>query len=183
MAARKRPSADPVAQARIDAEAAALRAQRKGYHEIARTMGCSVSTAYERVSRALKAIPYEAVEELRRVELESLDELEQRCREVLLARHVKVDHGRLIVIDGEPLLDDAPVLHAAAQILRVKDMRARLTGTYAPVREDVRVTNGDSHFDTEIARLLADMGRVGEGEAPVAPSDENAQGAAEPAHP
>jgi len=166
-------------QARLDTEAAELRAKRWGYQQIADHQGCSVSTAYERVKRAIESTPYEAVEELRRVELESLDELERAAMAVLRTRHVKVDHGRLIVIDGEPLIDDAPVLHAIQSILRIKERRARLTGIDTPVRVEQRHTvEHKSELDAEIERLLAGMGPVEQGQAPVEAASE-----AEPAHP
>ena len=144
-------------QARLDTEAAEMRSRRMTYPQIAAEQGCSRSTAYQRVQRALAAVPYEAVAELRRVELESLDELEQRAREVLLARHVKVDHGRVIEVDGERLIDDAPVLAAIAQILRIKDMRAKLTGSYAPTKSAVTVITEDA-VDAEIRRLTEELG-------------------------
>lgn len=146
-----------VEQAMLDAEAVQLRAKRMSYPEIAGQMGCSLSTAYDRVKRAIAAVPYEAVEELRRIELESLDELEQKCRAVLTARHVKVDHGQVIMVEGVMLLDDAPVLHAAAQILRIKDMRAKLTGEYAATKAEVKVehtTAADAELE-RLAQLLA----------------------------
>lgn len=159
-------------QARLDAEACELRAQRLTIRQIAAIQNCSVSVAHDRIKRAIAAIPYEAVAELRRIELESLDELEQRCREVMLATHLKVDHGKLILIDDVPMIDDAPILHAAAQILRIKDMRAKFTGTYAPTKSSITVVT-EEDVDAEIRRLeeeeaaRGDSGDGGsEGEAP-----------------
>lgn len=167
-----------IEQAKLDTEAAELRVLRLSYPEIARRQNCSVSTAYDRVKRAIAAVPYEAIEELRRVELESLDELEQRAREVLLAEHVKVDHGKVIEIDGVKLLDDGPVLNAITSILRIKDMRAKLTGEYAPVKVESDVRHSvQSDLDREIAGLMAKLVGVGESPTPVAPD-----GAANPTH-
>lgn len=148
-----------IEQARLDTEAAELRCQRLSYPEIASRQTCAVSTAYERVQRAIAAVPYEAVDELRRVELESLDELETKAREVLLATHYKVDHGKVICLteDGDPLLDDAPVLQAITSILRIKDMRAKLTGTYAPTKTAVTVVQ-EGAVDTWIRQLEEELG-------------------------
>lgn len=143
-------------QATLDTQAAELRSERLSYPQIAERMGCSLSTAHGRVKRAIAAVPYEAVHELRRIELESLDELEQRCRTVLLTRHVKVDHGKVIEHNGVEMLDDAPVLAAVAQILRIKDMRAKLTGEYAPTKATITVITEDI-VDAEIQRLEAEL--------------------------
>jgi hypothetical protein len=171
MAPRKRSQERTIDQARVDTEAAELRAQRLTYPQIAAKQGCSVSTAYQRVRRAIASVPYEAVEELRRVELESLDELEQRVREVLVRAHVKIDHGRVIRDEdtGAPMLDDAPVLAAAQQLLRIKDMRAKLTGAYAPTKSAVTVITEDAVDaairDLESELASRDRGTTGEAAA------------------
>lgn len=168
-----------IEQARLDTEAAELRAQRMSYPKIAAQQGCSVSTAYERVKRAIAAVPFEAVEELRRVELESLDELERAAIEVLRTKHIRVDHGRVIEVDGERLIDDSPVLQAIACILRVKQQRARLVPQLeAPSRTEVTHFDGDSNLDREIEHLLAEMGSLEQGEASL-----EAAGSGEPTHP
>lgn len=147
-----------IGQAALDAEAAELRAMRWSYPAIAAHQGCAVSTAFSRVKRAIASVPYEAVDELRRVELDSLDELERKAREVLLATHLRVDHGKVIEIDGVPMVDDEPVLRAAQTILRIKDMRAKLTGEYAPSRSRVEVVTEDV-IDAEIRALEQELAR------------------------
>lgn len=151
-------------QARLDTEAVELRRQRKSFPQIAAAQGCSVSTAWLRFQRALAAVPYEAVEELRRVELESLDEQERRLLKVQETVHYRVDHGNVIEIDGVPMVDTAPIVTTAMAILRVKDMRAKLTGEYAPTKSAVTITTEDV-VDAEIRRLeaeLADRSTAGE---------------------
>lgn len=151
-------------QAALDTEAVELRRQRKSFPEIAAIQGCSVSTAWLRFQRALAAVPYEAVEELRRIELESLDEQERRLLAVQEATHYKVDHGKLIeiVVDGKtvPMIDDAPVLAASAAIVRIKQERYKLTGSYAPTKTALTVITEDA-VDAEIRRLEEELGANG----------------------
>lgn len=154
-----------VEQATLDAEAALLRSQRLTYPQIAATQHCSVSTAFARVQRAIAAVPYEAVDQLRRIELDSLDEQERRMREVQEATHLKIDHGKVIVVEGVPVLDDAPVLHAGAMILKIKDMRAKLTGSYAPSEVKVEHTTA---ADAELERLAGELASRADQASPVA---------------
>jgi hypothetical protein len=145
-----------LAQALLDTEAAELRANRWTYPQIAAHQKCSVSTAHDRVQRAIASVPYEAVDKLRRLELESLDEQERRMLKVQEAVHVKTYQGDLILINGEPLLDDGPVLDAGMAILRIKDMRAKLTGEYAPTKTTLTVVPEDT-LTAEIQRLEAQL--------------------------
>jgi hypothetical protein len=40
--------------------------------------------------------------------------------------------GRVVMHDGEPVLDDGPAIQAIAQLLRVQEPKARLMGLDAP---------------------------------------------------
>lgn len=91
------------------AKALKLRTMRVGYAEIARQVGyASPGAAHDAVKRALAAIPRENAKELRTSELEGLD-VAERALAQRLAR------GDLRAID---------------RMLRIKDMRAKLTGLY-----------------------------------------------------
>lgn len=91
------------------AKAAKLRAQRYPWDYIARECGYSDrGAAYNAVQRELAAIPREAVEELRKVELESLD-----TAEAALAK--RLAKGDTFAVDS---------------MLRIKHLRAKLTGLY-----------------------------------------------------
>jgi len=86
-----------------------LRALRHSYDSIAKECGYSSrGAAHAAVKRALAAIPREAAKELRTSELEGLDMAERA-----LARQLA--RGDLRAID---------------RMLRIKDMRAKLTGLY-----------------------------------------------------
>ena len=139
-------------QALIDTDALKLRSKGYTYQKIADTMGCSKPTAYERVKRALAAIPAEAVEEYRRLEGERLDTL----LEMALKKAQSEDKGFLFAID---------------RCLAIMDRRAKLYGLDAPIRSQVEVTTyeGGSELDRELQRLITEHARLtgGGGEIPV----------------
>jgi hypothetical protein len=53
--------------------------------------------------------------------------------------------------DGEPVLDDAPVLAAIDRLLRIQERRARLLGLDAPTRSRIEVV------DDDVARMLVEQ--------------------------
>lgn len=103
-----------------------LRAMRVPYDQIAKELGyANRSSAFNAVQRALAEIPREAAKELRIAELESLD-----IAESALAK--RLAQGELQAID---------------RMIRIKDMRAKLTGLY----EEANSTGVD-----EVKNVLAD---------------------------
>ena len=160
---------DEVEQARLNAEAVAMRRDRMSYRQIAAVQGCSANAAHHRVKLGLAAIPYEAVTDLRQQELLSLDKIEERCLAIVEDPPILVQQGRVMLdpITGQPMPDEDAVLRATQTILRIKDARAKLTGAYAPVKSSVTVITEDA-VDAEIRRLteeLADRDRRPAGEA------------------
>jgi hypothetical protein len=131
-------SRDPDTAAR-DAEACRLRARNLTYRQIADELGIDVRAAYDGVQRALKDTLQEPADDLRRLELERLDELARQARGVMEATHYVVDKGNVVMWEGSPLLDDAPVLAAVDRLLKVQDRRAKLLGLDVPVKRQVEV--------------------------------------------
>ncbi|MEV8033905.1 hypothetical protein [Streptomyces sp. NPDC086182] len=94
-------------------------------------------------------------------ELLRLDDLEARAREVLDRHHVTVNNGRVIKLDdGEPLLDDGPVLAAIDRLLKIEDARRKnnesqrkLLGLDAPTKVDAQVTEV-TQSDLEFQEML-----------------------------
>lgn len=128
-------------QAEIDAEAARLRSRSMSYPQIARAMGCSQSTAYERVQRALKAIVREPAEAVVKMELEKLERLERKCLQILDGSHVLVSQGRVITSGtGEETVtytDPGPVLAAARELRQINESRRKLLGLDAAAKVDL----------------------------------------------
>jgi len=151
--------------AKRDAQAAQLRAEGWTYDAIAGELGYSDrSTCRQAIHRALREIVEEPAEEVRRLELERLDGelhrlngIEAAVREVLKRHHVTVSNGQIVHLDGEPLLDDAPVLQAADRLLKIEEQRRKngesrrkLLGLDAPSRVSVEAET----LGREIGRLL-----------------------------
>ena len=116
-------------------DAEALRLQTLGYtfREIGDLLGVNASTACRRANRALKAIPAQAVEEHRALEVIKLDEIEQRLWEIVGTKHYRLSSGgRVVLYEGKPLIDDGPTLRAVTALLRVMESRAKLMGLNAP---------------------------------------------------
>lgn len=150
-----------VIAAEQDAEACRLRYEGFSYREIADTMDCAISTAHDRVERALATIPRESAEALLQRELDLLDEMQQEALSQLRGTYALVSYGK--VIEGE--LDSAPRRDAIHTLLKIQERRAKYTGLDAPTKSqhEVTVHDGDSDLDREIAALLEGMGRLEQG--------------------
>jgi hypothetical protein len=101
------------------------------------------------------AIIREPAEELLRLELDRLDMMWRAAVEVLRRKHVTVSHGKVVIVDGQPLPDDAPVLNAIDRLLSIQARRAKLLGLDAPKK--IEVLSMDV-IDAEILRLSAELG-------------------------
>lgn len=152
-------SRDPGTAAR-DAEACRLRARNLTYRQIADELGIDVRSAYDGVQRALKDTLQEPADDLRRLELERLDELARQARGVMEATHYVVDKGSVVIWEGSPLLDDAPVLAAVDRLLKVQERRAKLLGLDSPQRVSVDA----QQIGEDIKGLLAALAGDGEGD-------------------
>ena len=121
----------------IDTEAARLRASGLTYQQIADRTQTDKGTAYRRVQRAIAAVPVEAVEELRQIELERLDLMLAKVME----KTTSTEKGFLFAVD---------------RALAISERRARLLGLDAPTRQTVTVITQDV-LDAEIQRLEAEL--------------------------
>jgi predicted DNA-binding protein (UPF0251 family) len=129
-------------QAILDTEALKLRSNGLTYQKVADYLGVSKSTAFERVQRALAAIPREAVEEYRKLETERLDTMLERVME-----KVTYDDGK------------SGFLFAVDRALAIMDRRAKLLGLDSPTKHEV-ITLGA--VEAEIQRLEAKLGANGD---------------------
>jgi hypothetical protein len=145
-----------------DAKAARLRSRGMSYRQIAAELGVEVASAYDAVQRALKDALGEAPADVRRLELERLDQMEAAVWAVLERDHITVSQGRVVrrrILDdnGDPIvagrdrddkpvfreedvLDDGPVLQAVDRLLKIQARRAALLGLDAPVKAETGVT-------------------------------------------
>jgi hypothetical protein len=117
-------------------------------------------------------------DEVRALELDRLDQLQQVALAVMGADHPLVSEGRVVRVeqaDGTkvPLQDHGPVLAAMDRFLKIQDRRAKLLGLDAPTKVDATITE-TTQEDLE----LADMIRTAQAKAAAAESQlkENADG-------
>ena len=123
----------------LDTEALELRGAGLTYREIAARQNCDPSTALRRCTRALAAVPYEAVSEVRQMECQRLDSL-------TAAVWSKAMEGNLRAVDT---------------VLRIMKRRSEMLGLDEPTRRAVEVITPDL-IGAEIARLEAELGQYGE---------------------
>jgi hypothetical protein len=132
----KRPQQVAVAERR--AQAVRMRAAGTPWQAIADTLGySSPAAACVDVKRALEVALKEqnlAAAELRELELQHLDMLRKQAMTVLLEKHVTIQHGRVVSLNGSPVPDDGPVLAAIDRLLKISTRRAALLGLDAPAQ-------------------------------------------------
>lgn len=96
--------------------------------------------------------------------LPRLEKLERAAIEVLERHHVTVNNGHVIKLDdGEPLLDDGPVLAAIDRLIKIEAEREKNTaalrklfGLDAPARVDATITEV-TREDVALQELVAEM--------------------------
>lgn len=142
-----------------DARAVELRRRNLNYKQIAAEMGyASQSSAYEAVQRGLNDTQAETNDEVRRMELERLDDLARSALRVLATKHYAIAPGGKLARHpdtGDPLVDDGPTLQAIDRLLKIQERRAKLLGLDQPVKHEVRQVDA---IDAEIESLLAELG-------------------------
>lgn len=146
-------------------EAARLRSLRFSYEQIAGQLGYSDrAAAYNAVKAGQELIVREPHENAVLLDLAELDQMAREVWTVLRNTHYVVDRGEVVRLDGEPLLDDAPVLSAIGKLLDIQRRRATLVGLDAPKR--VEVANALPDLDAAVQELAAEL-RIRGGESGV----------------
>lgn len=146
-----------------DAEACRLRTRGLTYQQIADALDYgNRHNARRAIKEALDRVKVEAVDELRKFQLDELNYLTVRALKVLERKHIAVTQQGVVLHKGRPVLDDDPALKAIDRLLRIAERRAKLMGLDAPTRHEV-LTIAD--IDAELARLLADHPELADGEA------------------
>lgn len=137
---------------KTDARAAELRGQGLSYAAIAREMGwASKASAFDAVHRAWRDTLTEPAEQARAVELARLEDAHDAALAVLLREHITVSHGRIVKDDdGNPIIDDAPILNAVDRIRALSESRRKLLGLDAPARVSVDA----EHLGQEVADII-----------------------------
>src|SRR5690606_28078765 len=117
-------------------------------------LGIAVSTVHDRLERYMAGRVDPLADQYRQVELDRLDDLTARAYQVLTARHIVVQHGKVVRDEnGNPIPDYAPILQAIGTLVRLSERRAKLLGLDAAVRVDAQVHQVDP-ADIELAQMI-----------------------------
>lgn len=146
-----------------DAECVRLKALGWTLEDIAKELGLdqpNPEKAQMRVAagikRALGEMARFAGDEMRLMELRSLDELEWQAWKALQTNNYMISQGRVVLHEdtGEPVTDNRFILEVVDRILKCKERRAKLMGLDAPQRREVITMDS---IDAEIAKLEAEV--------------------------
>lgn len=149
-----------IADRERDAQAVELRRRNLNYKQIAAQLGySSLSSAYDAVQRGLRDTQGEASAEVRQLELDRLDDIARGFQRVFATKHYVVSAASGVVArhpeTGEPLVDDAPVLHAGLALIKVMERRAKYLGLDAPKQVEVRTIDAIDARLAELAEQVA----------------------------
>ena len=140
------------------------------YRQISAEIGYrSPSAAFDAVRRAARENAVDPLEAMaaRQVFLDRFQDYRRAAQRVLSTRHyvASAQSGKLAYgPDGNPLLDDDPVLRALDRLAKIDDMELRLRDLYPAAKSRVEVITEDV-VDAELADLAR---RVAENDAAAA---------------
>lgn len=136
-----------------------LRDEGLTFKEIGAELGVTEQRAWQIHKRALRERPaLEAAAnrdfERKEAQLKQIDEQRrdvdmqrEAAMSVLTARHITISNGIAVREDGQPVLDDAPVLAAIDRLVRLDELllkladhEAKLLGLYAATKQTVDAT-------------------------------------------
>ena len=141
-----------------DRRAADLRSLGYTYQMIADRFNVAVGTAHKMVTRAVAEIPTEGAEEVRKIELEKIDNAERYLQSVIQNPQPRVSASGKIIKDdkGEVVIDEGVRMEAVDKILKAQAARARLLGLNAPtkIQGEVLIYNVDPDREQRIRDLI-----------------------------
>jgi hypothetical protein len=132
-----------IEQVDIDREAAKLYSRFSSYSEVARVQGCPISTARDRVMRALAGQPDDDTALAKKVALARLNAQAIIAQRIAESEFVTHSNGRVVYLGEAPLVDVGPNLAALDRLRQIEDQRNRILGIYAPTAARVEVVPRD----------------------------------------
>lgn len=140
-----------------DAQAYDLFRRGLSYRQIAAQVGWkSPRSAVEAVRRGARENAVDPLEaaEARQAFLDRFQDYRRAAQRVLACKHyVTTQTGRVVLgLDGQPLVDDDPVLRALDRLLKIDDTELRLRDLYPAAKSRVEVITEDA-VDAEMAAL------------------------------
>jgi hypothetical protein len=139
--------------------------------EIGKLMGVSHETARKLVSLEADARVLPLADELRKQQLDRLNDMRLKAMAVLEREHVHIAEGRVVRDKdpetgefSDPIVDDGPVLAAIDRLVKIEDRMSKLLGLDAPVQSEIAAVV--EHKPTEVLSLIEQTrARVAEDEA------------------
>lgn len=120
------------------AEVMRLRRTGMTFERIGERLGITKQAVHKLYTKTLAEIPADEVETYRAEQAARLDALLEQANEVLAAKHVVVQHGKVVMHDGAPLPDRGPILDAIKTVLDIESRRAKLLGLDTPVKQSLQ---------------------------------------------
>lgn len=81
----------------------------------------------------------EFADALIQLELERYESMERVVHEILAKRHLVINNGEVVTVDGQQVVNDAPALACLDRLLKISEARRRMLGMDAPVKTDVHM--------------------------------------------
>lgn len=152
--------ANPAEQAEKQVQAYNLSLRGHSLREVGRLMGVSHETARKLISLEADARVLPLADQLRKQQLDRLNEMRVAALRVLEREHVHISEGRVVrekdpetgeILD--PIIDDSPVLAAIDRLVKIEDRMSKLLGLDAPLQTEVNATV--EHKPAEVLDLIA----------------------------
>jgi hypothetical protein len=145
-------------RAELRSRAYQMRLKRISYRDIALELGVSHTTVKTLCDEYIANLNTPEAEELRKAELDKLDDLEALARRLLDDQHVAFQHGKVVTLDGKPISDTEPVFKAIDRILKTSERRSKYLGLDMPTKSEHTVKT-NSVVDDSILSLVEEMER------------------------
>lgn len=159
MGANPHSRSNPAEQAEKQVQAYTLRLRGLSLREIGKQLGVSHETARKLISAEADDRVLPLADELRKQQLDRLNDLRLKALTVLEREHVHIAEGRVVrdkdPVTGDysgPIIDDGPVLSAIDRLLKIEDRMARLFGLDAPSQQEIVATM--EHKNPEVLSLI-----------------------------
>lgn len=123
-----------------DAQIVNLKRQGMSFKAVGEALGVSATTARKGFQRALLRVREPAVTAFRAEQLVRIQVMREVAMDVIDARHVVVQQGHAVALEGEVLEDPMPILQAMDRVMKLDDQEARLLGMYPASRMAVDAT-------------------------------------------
>lgn len=146
---------DREARAVRDAEIYRLKVAGLTERAIAERYSLAPATVHEIIDRGRRDLLTPGAEALRQMEADRLDDARRAASAVRSRVHYVVQGGQVVTgPDGQPLRDDAPVLKANEQLVRISESWRKLFGLDAPEQLNIALERRVDEESADVAEVL-----------------------------